>query len=126
MSGYLGNDAETKRALVDGWLDTGDEGFLDDGELFLTGRDRDKAPKRRGFACGVEGRSEHHGLGIDRASLAFYLGVDLLAIGKLREGMRAIVEAIRENPDLREQLETIVPETFATAPPIRTSRRPVH
>jgi len=48
MSGYLGNDAETKRALVDGWLDTGDEGFLDDGELFLTGRDRDKVVLRGG------------------------------------------------------------------------------
>ena len=48
MSGYLGNDAATKNALVDGWLDTGDEGFLDDGELFLTGRDRDKVVLRGG------------------------------------------------------------------------------
>lgn len=48
MSGYLGNDAATKSALVDGWLDTGDEGFLDDGELFLTGRDRDKVVLRGG------------------------------------------------------------------------------
>ena len=48
MSGYLGNDAATKSALVDGWLDTGDEGLLDDGELFLTGRDRDKVVLRGG------------------------------------------------------------------------------
>ena len=48
MSGYLGNDAATKNALVDGWLDTGDQGFLDDGELFLTGRDRDKVVLRGG------------------------------------------------------------------------------
>jgi acyl-CoA synthetase (AMP-forming)/AMP-acid ligase II len=27
--------------LKDGWLDTGDEGFLEGGELFLTGRNRD-------------------------------------------------------------------------------------
>jgi len=36
--GYLGQPEVTARTLVDGWLDTGDLGFLDGGELFLTGR----------------------------------------------------------------------------------------
>ncbi len=41
MDGYLGRPEATARALRDGWLDTGDLGFLHDGELFLTGRAKD-------------------------------------------------------------------------------------
>jgi fatty-acyl-CoA synthase len=38
---YLGRPEATRAALVDGWLDTGDLGFLNDGELYLTGRAKD-------------------------------------------------------------------------------------
>lgn len=41
MEGYLGRPEATARALVDGWLDTGDLGFLLDGELYFTGRAKD-------------------------------------------------------------------------------------
>ena len=41
MEGYLGRPRATARALVDGWLDTGDLGFLLDGDLYLTGRAKD-------------------------------------------------------------------------------------
>ncbi len=41
MEGYLGRPRATARALVDGWLDTGDLGFLLHGELYLTGRAKD-------------------------------------------------------------------------------------
>jgi len=41
MEGYLGRPQATARALRDGWLDTGDLGFLRGGELFLTGRAKD-------------------------------------------------------------------------------------
>jgi acyl-CoA synthetase (AMP-forming)/AMP-acid ligase II len=48
MEGYLDDPATTARALRDGWLDTGDLGFIyssdgapDGGELFLTGRAKD-------------------------------------------------------------------------------------
>ena len=41
MEGYLGRPEATARVLREGWLDTGDLGFLHHGELFLTGRAKD-------------------------------------------------------------------------------------
>jgi fatty-acyl-CoA synthase len=41
MDGYLGDPESTARTLRDGWLDTGDLGFLMDGDLYLTGRAKD-------------------------------------------------------------------------------------
>lgn len=40
-SGYYRLPAETSAALRDGWLDTGDQGYLRDGRLFITGRRKD-------------------------------------------------------------------------------------
>jgi acyl-CoA synthetase (AMP-forming)/AMP-acid ligase II len=41
MTGYFSNPGASARALVDDWLDTGDLGFIDGGELFVTGRAKD-------------------------------------------------------------------------------------
>jgi len=41
MEGYFGLPEASARALVGGWLDTGDLGFLQDGALYLTGRAKD-------------------------------------------------------------------------------------
>jgi acyl-CoA synthetase (AMP-forming)/AMP-acid ligase II len=41
MVGYLNQPERTAQTLVDGWLDTGDLGFLHEGELFVTGRSKD-------------------------------------------------------------------------------------
>lgn len=42
FSGYWQNESETKKMLKDGWLYTGDQGYLDqDGFLFITGRLKD-------------------------------------------------------------------------------------
>jgi len=41
MSGYYRQPEATSRVMSDGWLDTGDLGFLLDGELYLSGRAKD-------------------------------------------------------------------------------------
>lgn len=41
MQGYLGKPELSAKALVDGWLDTGDQGFIHQGQLYLSGRVKD-------------------------------------------------------------------------------------
>ena len=41
MDGYFDRPDATREAFRDGWLDTGDRGFIHSGELFLTGRKKD-------------------------------------------------------------------------------------
>src|SRR5262249_32918790 len=41
MQGYLRQPDATQSVLRDGWLDTGDLGYLCDGELYITGRHKD-------------------------------------------------------------------------------------
>lgn len=41
MKGYLNQPEATRQVLRDGWLDTGDLGFLHEGELYLKGRAKD-------------------------------------------------------------------------------------
>jgi acyl-CoA synthetase (AMP-forming)/AMP-acid ligase II len=46
MSGYYRNEAETAEAIRDGWLHTGDLGFVSRGRLFITGRAKELIIKR--------------------------------------------------------------------------------
>lgn len=41
MHGYFGQPHASAEVMRDGWLDTGDFGFVDAGELFITGRAKD-------------------------------------------------------------------------------------
>ncbi len=41
FEGYQGNPALTARVLVDGWIDTGDRGYLADGYVFFVSREKD-------------------------------------------------------------------------------------
>jgi fatty-acyl-CoA synthase len=41
MEGYLGQPEATAEVLRDGWLDTGDLGYLLDGRIVVTGREKD-------------------------------------------------------------------------------------
>ena len=49
MLGYYENEAATKKTLTDGWLHTGDYGYIDeDGFIFVTGRKSDVIVLRNG------------------------------------------------------------------------------
>ena len=49
MLGYYENEGATKKALTDGWLHTGDYGYIDeDGFIFVTGRKSDVIVLRNG------------------------------------------------------------------------------
>lgn len=49
MLGYYENDKETKKALEDGWLHTGDFGYIDEeGFVYITGRQSDIIVLRNG------------------------------------------------------------------------------
>jgi fatty-acyl-CoA synthase len=41
MVGYFRDDAATDACMVDGWLDTGDMGYLSDGYIYIVGRAKD-------------------------------------------------------------------------------------
>ena len=41
MAGYFGRPDLTYQALHDGWLNSGDRGFIHDGELYVCGRNKD-------------------------------------------------------------------------------------
>ena len=43
MRGYLQNPEATDKVLQDGWLDTGDLGFLQEGELHVVGRAKESS-----------------------------------------------------------------------------------
>ncbi len=41
MAGYFENETATAKTIVEGWLDTGDLGYIADGGLFVCGRTKD-------------------------------------------------------------------------------------
>ena len=41
MAGYFRDDAATAACMADGWLDTGDMGYMSDGYLYIVGRAKD-------------------------------------------------------------------------------------
>lgn len=41
MTGYFRDEEATRACMVDGWLDTGDMGYLSDGYLYIVGRAKD-------------------------------------------------------------------------------------
>ncbi len=104
MDGYLGDPEATARVLRDGWLDTGDLGFLQSGELYLTGRAKDAIILRgRNYAPEEIERAAEEVPGV-RAGCA--VAVSWLPENAPGEVLALFVEASRE----------IAPEDLAALP----------
>ncbi len=94
MTGYYGRPEATAAALADGWLHTGDLGFLHDGELYLVGRAKDvlilngrnHAPEEVELALG----------GVAGVRTGCAVAASYLPEGAPREQLMVFVEAARE------------------------------
>lgn len=97
MEGYLDRPEATAAVLVDGWLDTGDLGFLADGELYLTGRAKDLVILRgRNYAPdGIERAVT----GLPGARLGCTVAASWLPEGATGERLALFVEATQEATD---------------------------
>jgi fatty-acyl-CoA synthase len=75
MAGYFGQPEATAAVLAGGWLDTGDLGFVADGELFVCGRARDLVVVRGVNHHPAELESALDGVAGARPGCAVALGV---------------------------------------------------
>jgi fatty-acyl-CoA synthase len=99
MNGYVGG---IESAIRDGWLDTGDLGFIHQGELYITGRDKDvlvyrgrnHAPQDIEFACDTV-----DGVRTGCSVAAAHIGEDgerLIVFVEAREPTTVMAEACRD------------------------------
>jgi acyl-CoA synthetase (AMP-forming)/AMP-acid ligase II len=94
MDGYLDRPEATARALRDGWLDTGDLGFIAGGQLYLTGRAKDVVILRgRNYAPEA---IEHALIGVAGARPGCAVASSWLPEGAEAEMLMLFVERARE------------------------------
>lgn len=111
MRGYFGNPDETARALSpEGWLDTGDVGYLRDGEIVITGRVKDLiiVNGRNIWPQDIEWSVEAHVEGAKEGSVAAFQLADEAEDVPLAERVAVVIECRRREPEAREALRAEV------------------
>ncbi len=115
MVGYLGQPEATRAVLVDGWLDTGDLGFVADGELVVCGRAKDIIILRGANHVPQEFEEALDGLEGVRAGCAVALGA--IPPGAEGEVLVLLVELGPGPPaDLADRIRTRVLERTGIRP----------
>jgi fatty-acyl-CoA synthase len=107
MQGYFGNPEETARVLSpDGWLDTGDLGYMRGGEVVVTGRVKDLiiVNGRNIWPQDIEWSVEAHVDGAKEGSVAAYQLIDEGDDSTDRERVGLAIECRRREPVEREAL----------------------
>ncbi len=110
MSGYFGAAEETARVLsADGWLDTGDLGYLVDGEIVITGRAKDLiiVNGRNLWPQDLEWTAEAEVSYLRSGDVAVF-SVD----GDDDEEVVALVQCRTPDPDRRDALATEIANIF--------------
>ena len=103
MEGYLDRPEATAKVMCEGWLDTGDLGFLLDDELFLTGRAKDILILRGRNHAPEE--VEHALDDVDLVRRGCGVAVSWLPEGATREVLLVLVEAEQDvSPKLYHRL----------------------
>lgn len=117
LRGYLGDPAATAAALRDGWLDTGDLGFVADGELHVHGRAKDVVVVRGANHAPEEFEAALAGVPGLRAGCAVALGA---ADAAGEEGLVLLAERARGGgapaAALEDAIRRAVVERTAIAP----------
>jgi fatty-acyl-CoA synthase len=107
MRGYFGNPEETARVLSpDGWLDTGDLGYMRNGEVVVTGRVKDLiiVNGRNIWPQDIEWSVESQVDGVKEGSVAAFQLTDE-GDDRAEEGrVGLVVECRRREPEEREAL----------------------
>jgi len=115
MVGYLGQPEATRAALVDGWLDTGDLGFVAHGELVVCGRAKDVIILRGANHVPQEFEEALEGVEGVRAGCAVALGA--IPSGAEGEVLVLLVElASGARADLADRIRTRVLERTGIRP----------
>jgi acyl-CoA synthetase (AMP-forming)/AMP-acid ligase II len=116
MRGYFGNSDATRRALDGGWLDTGDLGLVDGGQLYLCGRAKDVVIVRGQNHAPEEFEECLEGVRGVRAGCAIAVGID----GVDGERLLMLVERSGSaDPTLSERVRALVLERTGVAPEVR-------
>ena len=107
MSGYFGQAEATAEVMRDGWLDTGDLGFLAEGRLFIAGRSKD--------VIIIRGANRQHEefedclVGLSGVRPGRSIAVGYLPADDVGESLLLLVEMARDSAgrDRRELVATI-------------------
>jgi fatty-acyl-CoA synthase len=90
LAGYFGRPDLTEQVMHDGWLDSGDLGFLHDGELFVCGRSKETVIIRGANHAPQDFEAALDGLGGVRTGCAVAVGY--LPVGADDEVLAMLVE----------------------------------
>jgi fatty-acyl-CoA synthase len=115
MAGYLGQAEATQSALRDGWLDTGDLGFVDGGELVVSGRLKDVLVLRGANHAPHEFEDALEGLVGVRAGCAVALGF-VPAGGEGEEVLLLVETTPGATSDLVDRIRAAVTERTGIRP----------